>query len=238
MENHNWAAVIPCRYLLAKDITSTQKLIIGLISSLSNLKGYCYAGNDYFAESLSISKVRISQSITDLEQKGYINRFIKRNDRNEVEQRILKLVIDNDNTLPLKTSIPPIENDNTLPLKIIVPPIKNFKENKKFNNNINNKVNRESTPTLEQVINYFLEKGSTEEKGKQAYEYYEAGNWHDAKGNKVKSWKQKMLSVWINNNNFTKTTKNETGTKKTNIDYYRESYEQSIKWANDWENKG
>ena len=77
------------------------------------------------------------------------------------------------------------------------------------------------------------------EKGKQAFDYYEAGNWHDAKGNKVKSWKQKMLAVWINNNNFNKqTTKNETRTKQTNIDYYKQSYEQSLKWANDWENKG
>jgi SOS-response transcriptional repressor LexA len=239
MENHNWAAVIPCKYLLAKDITSTQKLIIGLISSLSNLKGYCYAGNEYFAECLTISKIRVSQSITDLEHKGYITRIIKRNERNEIEQRIIKLVIDNDNTLLSKIIIPPIENDNTLPLKIIIPPIENFKENKKFNNNINNKNNKVNIPTLEEVINYFIEKGSTEEKGKQAFEYYEAGNWHDAKGNKVKSWKQKMLAVWINNNNFNKqTTKNETRTKQTNIDYYKQSYEQSLKWANDWENKG
>jgi len=236
MENHNWAAVIPCRYLLAKDITSTQKLIIGLISSLSNLKGYCYAGNEYFAECLSISKDRISSNITDLEKKGYITRIIKRNNRKEIEQRIIKLVLENNDTLPSLTSIPALVKSNTLPPPTSIPPPVKGKENKKFNNNINNKVNRESTPTLEQVINYFLEKGSTEEKGKQAYEYYEAGNWHDAKGNKVKSWKQKMLSVWINNNNFTKTTKNETA-KRTNLDYYKDAYDKSIEWAKKWDDQ-
>ena len=48
MTELNWAAVIPARYILAKDISSTQKLILGLISSLSNLKGYCFSSNDYF----------------------------------------------------------------------------------------------------------------------------------------------------------------------------------------------
>jgi hypothetical protein len=57
-------------------------------------------------------------------------------------------------------------------------------------------------PSLIEVENYFLEKGSTIEKARQAYEYYEVANWHDSKGKAVKNWKQKMLAVWINNNNF------------------------------------
>ena len=105
-------------------------------------------------------------------------------------------------------------------------------------NIIVNNSTKEKKPLLPEVISYFIEKGSTEERAKQAFDYYDAANWHDSRGKIVKNWKQKMLANWINNNNFTKTTKNETGTKKTNIDYYRESYEQSIKWANDWENKG
>jgi hypothetical protein len=100
-----------------------------------------------------------------------------------------------------------------------------------------NNSTKEKKPLLSEVISYFIEKGSTEEKGKQAYEYYEAGNWHDAKGNIVKNWKQKMLANWINNNNFTKTTKNET-TKRTNLDYYKDAYDKSIEWAKKWEDKG
>lgn len=235
MENHNWAAVIPCRYLLAKNITSTQKLIIGLISSLSNLKGYCYAGNEYFSTCLSISKIRVSQSITDLETKGFITRIIKRNERNEVEQRILKLVLENDNVELENIHIPIIENNDTLPLKTIIPHIENFKENKNINNKLNNKI---YIPTIKEVEEYFIEKGDNLENAKKAFEYYDTANWHDSRGKQVKNWKQKMLANWINNNNFNKqTTKNETRTKQTNIDYYKQSYEQSLKWTNDWEDQ-
>lgn len=98
--------------------------------------------------------------------------------------------------------------------------------------NLIQKTNRiQSKPTQDEVINFFIEKGSTEQLAKQAYEYYEVADWHDAKGNRVKNWKQKMLSVWINNNNFTKTTKN----GKTTSDYYRENYERNLKWANEWD---
>ena len=98
--------------------------------------------------------------------------------------------------------------------------------------NIIQKTNRiQSKPTLQEVIDFFISKGSTEIIAKQAYEYYEIADWYDAKGNRVKNWKQKMLSVWINNNNFTKTTKN----GKTTSDYYRENYEQNLKWANEWD---
>jgi hypothetical protein len=234
MEQPSWAAVIPNKYLYAKDINSVQKILIGLISGLSNIKGYCFATNDYFAEILDLSKVRVSQLITDLEKKGYLGRVIYRNDKQQVEKRILILIMDKDIPLPLKFTTPPIENDNTLPLEIIVPPIRNFKDNKNTNKNINKNNNRiQSKPTQQEVIDFFISKGSTEEKAKQAYEYYEVADWYDAKGNRVKNWKQKMLSVWINNNNFTKTTTKQNG--KTTSDYYRENYQQNLKWANEWD---
>lgn len=232
MENPSWAAVIPNKYLYAKDINAVQKILIGLISGLSNIKGYCFATNDYFADILDLSKVRVSQLITDLEKKGYLGRVIYRNEKQEVEKRILILIMDKEIPLPLKFDTPPIENDNTLPLEIIIPPIRNFKDNNNTNKNINKNNNRiQSKPTLDDVISFFIEKGSTEEKAKQAFEYYELADWHDSKGNKVKNWKQKMLSVWINNNNFTKTTKN----GKTTSDYYQEHYDRNLKWANEWD---
>ena len=132
MDNMNWAAVIPARFIIAKDISSTQKLILGLISSLSNLKGYCFASNDYLAQLLDISKTTISHSISDLEAKGYIGRIIYRNDKQEVEQRILTIVLDK------FTDIPISEKNNTLPLKNDIPIYENLKDNIKNNNKINN----------------------------------------------------------------------------------------------------
>jgi hypothetical protein len=236
MEQPSWAAVIPNKYLYAKDINAVQKILIGLISGLSNIKGYCFATNDYFSEILDLSKVRVSQLITDLEKKGYLGRVIYRNDKQQVEKRILILIMDKEIDLPLKFTIPPIENDNTLPLEIIIPPIRNFKDNKNNNKNINNNNNNriQVKPTQQEVIDFFISKGSTEEKAKQAYEYYEVADWHDAKGNRVKNWKQKMLSVWINNNNFTKTTKTQNNAKSTS-EYYKEHYDRNLKWATEWD---
>ena len=70
-------------------------------------------------------------------------------------------------------------------------------------------------PTLSEVEDYFLEKGSTVERARQAYEYYDTGNWTDSKGNKVKNWKQKMLMNWINNTNFKQ--------QKTKTDLYADT---------------
>lgn len=56
-------------------------------------------------------------------------------------------------------------------------------------------------PSLHEVINYFKENGFTEYSAKKAYQYYNEANWIDSKGNKVLSWKQKMISVWFKEEN-------------------------------------
>lgn len=48
-------------------------------------------------------------------------------------------------------------------------------------------------PTLEEVESYIAEKGLSVE-GKQFLDYFTVGNWVDAKGQKVKNWKQKLLT--------------------------------------------
>jgi len=52
-------------------------------------------------------------------------------------------------------------------------------------------------PTLPEVLAYFREKGYSEHAGKKAWDYYDAGQWKDSKGNQVKNWKQKMQGVWF-----------------------------------------
>jgi hypothetical protein len=58
-------------------------------------------------------------------------------------------------------------------------------------------------PSLTDVINYFKEKGYTEESAKKAFNYYQQSvtgsqnYWRDGKGNTIKNWKQKMIGVWF-----------------------------------------
>ena len=59
-------------------------------------------------------------------------------------------------------------------------------------------------PTLDEVKAYFSENGIDPAIGKEAFDYYEAGNWHDSQGKPVKNWKQKMRGVWFKNNSAKK----------------------------------
>jgi hypothetical protein len=58
--------------------------------------------------------------------------------------------------------------------------------------------NKFSAPTLDEVIAYFKEYGSSETLAKKAYAHYVEGKWKDSKGVPVKNWKQKVLTNWIN----------------------------------------
>ena len=220
-ENHNWAAVIPCRYLMSKDINSTQKLLIGLISSLSNLKGYCFASNEYLADCLDISKITASQLISDLEKKGYLGRIIYRNDKKQVEQRILTLILDKYPTL--ENIIPTIENNDTLPLNFNIPPIENRKDNIKVNSNINNK-NNNIVPTMEMVEDYFFEK-ERPDLAEPFFDFYTSNGWMVGK-NKMKDYKSAIRN-WIRNDK--KFNKNVT--TKSNADIIAQRRAELHKYA-------
>lgn len=56
----------------------------------------------------------------------------------------------------------------------------------------------QKTPTLEDVKKYVEEKGYNVDPVK-FHEFYSAGNWHDSRGNKVKNWKQKLIT-WHHKN--------------------------------------
>jgi hypothetical protein len=56
-------------------------------------------------------------------------------------------------------------------------------------------------PTEEQVVSFFKSNGYKESVGSTAYRYYSVANWIDSQGNKVRNWKQKMLSVWFTEKN-------------------------------------
>ena len=115
--SHNWFAVIPAEILLSKKLSSTKKLLIALISNLSNQKGFCFASNQYLSECLSISKTTISTLLTELENEKYLKRKIERNKKKEIISRALIL-----NFAP-----PILKNQKT-------PTLKNQKENNKVFN--------------------------------------------------------------------------------------------------------
>ena len=77
----------------------------------------------------------------------------------------------------------------------------NIYNNKENINNINiiNTKEKFKKPTLEEVQEYCKQRNSSVD-AKVFYEYFETGGWVDSKGNKVKNWKQKIIT-WENNRN-------------------------------------
>lgn len=93
---HNNYAVITARVLFNKELTSTQKLLIAVISNLSNTRGYCFASNQYLGECIGLSKHTVRDAIADLEKKLVLIRVVKLNAQNEVEFRSLKIDVECD----------------------------------------------------------------------------------------------------------------------------------------------
>ena len=63
---------VPMVVLADVNISSTAKLLMGLITTLSMKDGYCYASNRYLSNLLKVSKRTISSSITAWRRKKYV----------------------------------------------------------------------------------------------------------------------------------------------------------------------
>lgn len=73
---------VPRIILNDQTCSQTDKLVYGMINSLSNNKEYCYASNSYFANMLSVKEKTISNSINNLKRKKYIDvKFVNRQRR-------------------------------------------------------------------------------------------------------------------------------------------------------------
>lgn len=127
--SHNWYAVLPAKVLLSKELTDKQKLLIALISNLSNERGYCFASNKYLGECLDCSESTIKEHLKKLEELGILGRVIKLKENGEVDFRSLIITIE----------IPQPENTTTPAEKATHPPAEKLAHN---NIEYNNKVNK------------------------------------------------------------------------------------------------
>lgn len=88
----SWYAVIPSDILCRKDLSANEKLLVGLIQSLSHQKGHCFASNLYMGDCLGVSSSSVRQYLKILEDKNIISRDLKKKESGEVEIREIKLV--------------------------------------------------------------------------------------------------------------------------------------------------
>lgn len=124
-------ATIPMIVLHDKELKDKAKLLYGEISSLCCKEGYCWATNNYFAERYGTTKETISKLISHLNQRGYVNVvLIKDEDTNQVIQRRIYIM---QNLLGIDKIVnTPIEENFNTPI------VQKDKENSKDKNNKNN----------------------------------------------------------------------------------------------------
>lgn len=151
-EQKAYYAIIPADVRYDDKLPANAKLLYGEITALTNEKGYCWAGNRYFADLYNVTTVTVSRWIKMLCDKGYLtsNIFYK-NGTKEIESRQLS-INGNKTIVQQKCYDPVVKNDNTPPIEMLrgvnknvktpiqksAPPInKNVKENNTYNNTFN-----------------------------------------------------------------------------------------------------
>jgi hypothetical protein len=88
-QSKNYYAVITAPVLYSTEISARQKLLVAMISNLSNEKGYCWASNAYFSQIMGCDERTIQRDLNLLEEKDFIYRTVHRNEDNSVNFRAL-----------------------------------------------------------------------------------------------------------------------------------------------------
>ena len=190
---------IPSEIWLTEELSLQEKVVLVEIDSLEDKEKGCYASNKYFANFFKLSPGRISQIITNLIDKDYIEvKYITKG--KEIKERQIRIKRP---PYPLVRKLNTyLENDDRGIKKTKEGYLENAKENNIPINNIknNNKEVNKNTPTLEEIKDYCLNVRHNKVDYKKFYDYFTEGNWIDSKGNKVKNWKQKVIT-WEKNTN-------------------------------------
>ena len=86
-EQPNYYAIIPATVRYDNNLKSAEKLLYGEITALANKNGYCYAKNKYFAYLYNVTTVSVSRWISHLQEMGYIETEVVRNENKEIVSR-------------------------------------------------------------------------------------------------------------------------------------------------------
>lgn len=88
MEKPSYYSIIPAKVRYDEELRPNEKLLYGEITALANKHGYCTAGNAYFADLYKVNKKTVSDWVSHLRKKGYIEEDIIYEDKKVVERRI------------------------------------------------------------------------------------------------------------------------------------------------------
>lgn len=81
--------VIP-KDILKRNLTYSEIVIFGIIVTLSNSKGYCWASNSYISDLIGMHKVSVSKHLSKIKNLGLIEIDYTYNDSKKIESRYIK----------------------------------------------------------------------------------------------------------------------------------------------------
>jgi DNA-binding transcriptional ArsR family regulator len=185
MEKKGYYAIIPASVRYDKRLPANAKLLYGELTALSNEKGYCWAGNDYFAGLYEVSKTSVSKWVSALRDTGYIEIQLEYAEgTKQILHRYIRIVKD------------PIEEKLNTPLRKVKDPIEEkLIDNTTVNTTSNTTKNkgRFTPPTLTEVIDQCNFSGANIDP--QGFiDFYESKGWMIGK-NKMKCWKS-AIRTW------------------------------------------
>ena len=202
----SYYAIIPANVRYDESLPPNAKLLYGEITALCNAEGYCWASNKYFAELYGVTLRTVANWLRSLVERGYIkSEVFFKNGSKEVDKRYITIL-----TNPYENIFSTYgKNVQDSPEKnFSTPREENFTDNNTSFNTTSNTTNeyigkpqkqpRKTfvPPTLEEVQAYCKERHNNVD-AKKFFDYYNEAEWHDKNGDKVKSWKQKVIT-WEN----------------------------------------
>lgn len=98
-------AVIPADVRYDDQLPANAKLLYGEISALIGADGFCFAGNQYFADIYRCTPESIARLITKLEKAGYIHRELDRDKSGQIVRRKIYLRVSAPDTQPLNNIV-------------------------------------------------------------------------------------------------------------------------------------
>lgn len=128
------------------------------------------------------SRETIRKTLKELEEHGYLTRTRNRDDKGRLTDTNYDIYETPMSKKPMLDK-PMLENYTQLNTNNI--------------NNLNNKYiyrGKFKKPTLEEIKDYCLNVRHNKVDYQYFYDFYTEGNWIDSKGNKVRNWKQKVIT--------------------------------------------
>ena len=206
MDKPAYFAILTADVRYDKTLKPLARLLYAEITALCKQEGYCWAGNQYFADLYDVDKNTVSGWIGQLKTRGYINVQLEyKEGTKQIVKRYIRINGEGNNKI-IDTSL----QKDVYPINEII------EVNNTINNTINNTVNkggRFTPPSVEQVMEYCNHRNNGKGNGINAQsfiDFYQSKGWMVGKS-KMKDWKA-SIRTWETNNKM----RNEQNADKRN----------------------